>query len=133
MGCRKLVLQVGQGTIIQDQMLDGITIECYRLKPSITEDIKAADLVISHAGAGSCLGVLSASKPLIVVINEDLMDNHQEELAEKLATDGYLVKSNCSNLSSVLEHSDFSKLKRYIPGSSQKYAKYIDSVMGFSD
>lgn len=111
--------------------LRGIQIECFPLKPSIKEEVNSADLVISHAGAGSCLGVLSANKPLIVVINEDLMDNHQEELADKLADDGYLIKSNCANLSSVLEHSDLSTLKRFLPGNSKVYAKYIDTVMGF--
>lgn len=111
--------------------LRGIKIECFPLKPSISEEVNRADLVISHAGAGSCLGVLSAHKPLIVVINEDLMDNHQEELADKLADEGYLIKSNCASLSSVLEHSDLTTLKRFLPGNSKVYAKYIDSVMGF--
>ena len=33
-------------------------------------------------GSGSILETLKAKKPLIVVVNEKLMDNHQFELAE---------------------------------------------------
>jgi len=41
------------------------------------------------------LEVLGAGKPLVVVINEDLMANHQMELASKLFDEGHLFYSNC--------------------------------------
>ncbi|GJN21033.1 hypothetical protein PR202_gb08478 [Eleusine coracana subsp. coracana] len=47
--------------------------------------MRASSLVISHAGSGSIFETLRLGKPLIVVVNEDLMDNHQSELAEELA------------------------------------------------
>lgn len=51
---------------------------------------KNADLIVSHAGAGSCLEALENSRRLLVVINETLMDNHQIELAAALKQSGYL-------------------------------------------
>ena len=45
----------------------------------------------SYTGSGSILAALRISVPLIVVPNPALLDNHQEELAEVLAAQGYVV------------------------------------------
>ena len=42
-------------------------------------------------GSGSILDALRISVPLIVVPNPTLLDNHQVELAEELAAQGYVV------------------------------------------
>ena len=42
-------------------------------------------------GSGSILDALRIGVPLIVVPNPDLLDNHQVELAEELATQGYVI------------------------------------------
>ena len=46
-------------------------------------------------GSGSVLETLQAGRPMIVVINELLMDNHQLELANQLADDGHLFYATC--------------------------------------
>ncbi len=51
----------------------------------------AEGVVISHAGSGSILAALRIAVPIIVVPNPDLLDNHQVELAEALAAQGYVV------------------------------------------
>lgn len=52
-------------------------------------------LSVSSVGAGSCLETLEKGKPLIVVINEKLMNNHQLELAKQLHKDGHVLYCNC--------------------------------------
>jgi len=52
-------------------------------------------IIAYFEGAGSCMEVLAAAKPLVVVINEDLMDNHQLELAQQLYNDGHVLYSTC--------------------------------------
>ena len=45
----------------------------------------------SRTGSGSILDALRIAVPIIVVPNPDLLDNHQEELAEELAMQGYVI------------------------------------------
>jgi hypothetical protein len=51
---------------------------------------------VSHAGAGTCLEALEAGKPLLVVVNDFLADNHQRELAVKLKEVGYVSVGCCA-------------------------------------
>ena len=43
------------------------------------------------AGSGSIFEALTVGKPLVVVPNPRLMDNHQVELGDQLAAMGHLV------------------------------------------
>eukprot|EP01111_Echinosteliopsis_oligospora_P014985 TRINITY_DN5784_c1_g1_i1.p1 TRINITY_DN5784_c1_g1~~TRINITY_DN5784_c1_g1_i1.p1 ORF type:complete len:225 (-),score=56.09 TRINITY_DN5784_c1_g1_i1:387-1061(-) len=75
----------------------------YRFKPSaaLADDISSAGLVISHAGAGSTVESLSKHKPLIVVINDLLMNNHQADLAFRL--EEYILVAQPATLSHVFD------------------------------
>ncbi|KAG8448243.1 hypothetical protein GDO86_015368 [Hymenochirus boettgeri] len=98
LGYNRMVMQIGRGTAEpKPHPSKDFTIEFFRYKDSIAEDIRNADLIISHAGAGSCLETLGEGKPLIVVVNEKLMSNHQTELAKQLYKDGHLYYCICRN------------------------------------
>lgn len=50
-GYERLVLQVGKGSVLPaPESCPDLTLEAFRFKDSIAEDIGRADLVISHAG-----------------------------------------------------------------------------------
>jgi beta-1,4-N-acetylglucosaminyltransferase len=48
-----------------------------------------------NLGSGSIIETLRWQKPLIVVPNSDLMDNHQSELALTLHRQGHLIAADC--------------------------------------
>ncbi|KAL0830787.1 hypothetical protein ABMA28_002907 [Loxostege sticticalis] len=128
-GCKVITFQIGNSDFqpgIYDK--EGVQINVYRFKDSILDDIVSADLVISHAGAGSCLEVLEARKPLLVVVNEELMDNHQIELAEQLQIDGHLYYCTCDTIESTLEMLDFSMLNPFPKPDPSLFIKYLDDV-----
>uniref|UniRef100_A0A8C4U080 UDP-N-acetylglucosamine transferase subunit ALG13 n=1 Tax=Falco tinnunculus TaxID=100819 RepID=A0A8C4U080_FALTI len=130
-GYEKLVLQVGRGALPPSLSGTALAVEAFRYKESLAEDLGRADLVVSHAGAGSCLEALGKEKPLVVVINEKLMNNHQLELAKQLHRDGHVFCCNCSTLVETLQSMDLSTLKPFPPGQPEKFALFLDKVVGF--
>ena len=56
-----------------------------------SNDVEKEGAVVSHAGSGSVLDALRMNVPLVVVPNEDLLHNHQVELAEVLEKQKYVV------------------------------------------
>ncbi|KAJ8255445.1 hypothetical protein GJAV_G00204950 [Gymnothorax javanicus] len=134
LGYQKLVLQVGNGSLLPDpDSCPALGLHAFRFKDSIAEEIKNADLVISHAGAGSCLEALGANRPLLVVVNDSLMDNHQLEMAKQLRTDSHLLYCTCSTLTRTLSTMDLSALKPYLPGQPQNFARFLDQALGLCE
>lgn len=130
LGCEEINFQIGNSDYEPgDNTKEEVIINTYRFKDSIQDDILRADLVISHAGAGSCLEALEANKPLLVVVNEDLMDNHQLELAEQLQVDGHLYYCTCDTLENTLDVVDFSLLTPFPKPDATLFVKYLDDFI----
>ncbi|UCX03988.1 PssE/Cps14G family polysaccharide biosynthesis glycosyltransferase [Shewanella glacialimarina] len=66
------------------QMYDGEYIPesgtSIRYTDKIDQYYNNADVVITHAGAGTVYHLLEIGKPIIVVANSDRIDSHQEDL-----------------------------------------------------
>lgn len=93
--------------------------------------MQSADLIISHAGAGSVLEALEYQKHLIVVTNNLLMDNHQIELAEEMYKNHHLYYCTCNNLLYTIQTMNFAKLKPFTNDKSANIAGFINEIMGF--
>lgn len=65
---------------------------------NIADYVESADIVVSHAGTGSILDSLRLKKPLLVVSNLELMDNHQEEVADQFQNEGFLYHVTAKQL-----------------------------------
>lgn len=133
LGYSNLRLQIGRGRLEAinckiDKNIP-IKIDHYRFKNDIKEDLSSADLVISHAGAGTCLESLELKRPLLVVVNETLQDNHQFELAEQLFLDGHLVYCTPKNLPKVLTESKYLTAKPLPKGKPELFARFLDDYL----
>ncbi|OMO51455.1 hypothetical protein CCACVL1_29784 [Corchorus capsularis] len=102
-GYTHLLIQMGRGSYFPTKSAgdDGSLAVDY-----FTFSSRAASLVISHAGSGSIFETLKLGKPLIVVVNEDLMDNHQSELAEELAERKHLYCARPQTLHQTIADMD---------------------------
>ncbi|XP_026808346.1 UDP-N-acetylglucosamine transferase subunit ALG13 homolog [Rhopalosiphum maidis] len=127
-GYTSMILQIGNGTFVLESS-DVIEISSYTFKPDIGPDMINSDLIISHGGAGSIMQALDYGKPLLVVINEKLMDNHQYELAEKLCEEKYLYYTTCENLCNCIENLDFKLLNSVKIDNSKKICKQIECFL----
>lgn len=93
-GYTDLIIQYGKGNEPVIPTCSPVSIQTYSFLASLDQDMKAADLIISHAGAGTVMEALRLKKRLVVVINSLLMDNHQTELASAMAKRGHLSVVN---------------------------------------
>eukprot|EP01103_Thecamoeba_quadrilineata_P013823 TRINITY_DN3953_c0_g1_i2.p1 TRINITY_DN3953_c0_g1~~TRINITY_DN3953_c0_g1_i2.p1 ORF type:complete len:255 (+),score=36.53 TRINITY_DN3953_c0_g1_i2:468-1232(+) len=105
-GFAGLHIQKGRGKyelkLVLSELKD-YDVQVFEYKNSLNEEITRASLIIGHAGAGTILDTLEAGKPLFVVPNSSLMNNHQAELAEELNEGHYLWCSHISHLIQELE------------------------------
>ncbi|KRZ52363.1 UDP-N-acetylglucosamine transferase subunit ALG13 -like protein [Trichinella nativa] len=133
-GVGEIRLQIGRGRheSVSNLQITEPSIVFYRYKNSLAEDLKWADLVISHAGAASCLEALELEKPLLVVVNDSLLDNHQIELADRLSKDGVLHYCTVGSLADTVRLFPSLNRKRWKAGDPEIFVTWLDKIFNFS-
>ncbi len=116
--------------------LSPLVIQVYDFRPSLEDDMKKADLVLSHAGAGTVMEALRMKKKLVVVINTLLMDNHQTELAGAMAIRRHLIMVEEPGRLDHLE--TWSSFQDFLPipqqdGDDYDFPRLLDSFLGYSE
>ncbi|KAL0927211.1 hypothetical protein M5K25_001373 [Dendrobium thyrsiflorum] len=137
-GYTNLLIQMGRGSYIPRKSTmqscgedESLVVDYFTFSPSIADYMRSASLIISHAGSGSIFETLRLRKPLIVVVNEDLMDNHQSELAEELADRKHLFCASPQTLGQTIETMDLDSLLPFQSGDGLPVAKLINKFLGF--
>ncbi|AGO13826.1 AaceriAGL042Wp [[Ashbya] aceris (nom. inval.)] len=89
-----------------------------------------AALVVSHAGTGSILDALRQQKPLIVCVNETLLDNHQEQIARRFEALGHLwaIRADAKELEAAVARSSHEMLVPLPPAYKQRFAELLQDV-----
>ncbi|CAI9113172.1 OLC1v1013730C1 [Oldenlandia corymbosa var. corymbosa] len=135
-GYTHLQIQMGRGSYIPTKSTGEVgclDVDYFTFSSSIAEYLRSASLVISHAGSGSIFETLRLQKPLIVVVNEDLMDNHQSELAEELAERKHLYCARPQTLHQTIAAMELGSLIPYQPGDAKPVARLINNFLGFPE
>lgn len=136
-GYSSLVIQRGKGSFIpveSDGKDGGLKVTSFDFEPNLSDHIASSALVISHAGSGSIFETLRAKRPLVVVVNDLLMDNHQCELAEELAARKHLVyASSPATLIETLKNMELPSLVPYPPSNPLAVVSALNQYLGFVD
>jgi len=138
-GFSSLTLQYGRGTKPEispkDLRHSSLKIQSYNFRPSLKADMEHADLILSHAGAGTVMEVLRMNKKMVVVINTQLMDNHQMELAGAMSERGHLYMvefpEKLDESQTWASFEDFSPVP-YQEGDPYDMPRLLDSFLSFS-
>ena len=75
--------------------------------------------------------VLGAGKALVVIVNDKLMDNHQVELAERLAEDRHLVYGTVASLGHTIANfaQEKDSLEPYTQPEGSIFSNFINQLM----
>lgn len=73
----------------------------FQFTDNITHYYNSADLVITHAGAGTIYQLLELKKKIIVVPNLERIDKHQSDISSYMELRGHLLV--CWNISELAE------------------------------
>lgn len=108
LGYKKLFIQYGSGNIVPSVSDSPLEVIAFRYRTNLSSIFSQSDLVISHGGAGTCMEALSppGKRKLIIVINENLMNNHQEELASTLFEERHAFVSRAKELYHFISSGD---------------------------
>ncbi|KAJ2137041.1 N-acetylglucosaminyldiphosphodolichol N-acetylglucosaminyltransferase catalytic subunit alg13 [Coemansia sp. RSA 678] len=130
-GFRRLVVQYGTSahkfeppTTRSDT--HGISIESFDYTSRPSQLIEQADLIISHAGTGSILEALHSGTPIIIVVNRELMDDHQSEIAHELASSGYVAVAEPATLVDAVARNVYMGLVPYPAADPRPIGEIID-------
>lgn len=104
--------------------------EAYAFKPNLTADMTQAELIIAHCGAGTILEILRLQKKAVCVVNSNLLDNHQIELADEMRTRSLMtIAYSPNNIIDVLRESDWNKIKLYEKPDSGAFLKELTTLV----
>lgn len=85
----------------------------FRFKPSLKDDLRKANIVIAHGGAGTLFELMKMETKVIAVPNLDRIDAHQTDLINALASRNHIMAchkvSNLREALNMVEKVNFSK------------------------
>ncbi|GAA6063377.1 hypothetical protein JCM10212_000316 [Sporobolomyces blumeae] len=161
LGITTVQAQIGESALPQGwqlgrQTIDRVEVDVYRFAWDLEAKVGEADLVVSHAGAGSILSFLrplnsTSAKPprplcsarqLILVPNSTLMDSHQSDLADELEQKGWAIVCRnpahlCTTIKALPNHARDEQApagsrQEYPPLDKARVQRILDDTLGYA-
>lgn len=107
--------------------------QSYDFSSNFEDDIKRADIIITHGGVGTIMNCLLNNKKVIVVprlskYNEHV-DDHQLEITNKLTNLGYIYSANSfEELKKLIDNVDQLTFKPYI-STNKAFNQKLNSLL----
>jgi UDP-N-acetyl-D-mannosaminouronate:lipid I N-acetyl-D-mannosaminouronosyltransferase len=122
-----VVNQISDGDYLPDKH------EYFTFTDNIALYINQADVVITHAGAGSVFHLLEIGKPIVVVPNFERVDAHQKDLANFVERNNYA--SVCNDLTQLAQCVREASSKTYSAYHSTSFYGYqrISALLNSTD
>uniref|UniRef100_H2ZV02 UDP-N-acetylglucosamine transferase subunit ALG13 n=1 Tax=Latimeria chalumnae TaxID=7897 RepID=H2ZV02_LATCH len=135
LGYRKLVLQIGRGTVEpKPYTTAGFALQVFRYKDSIAEDIRNAALVISHAGEWPAFDSVENSLRSVHLVQSDYSKLTEFHLmCVFVFTKLHSIFFFLSTLAETLERMDPAALKPFPPGQPENFAAFLNKALGISE
>ena len=87
----------------------------FRFSSDIFDYFNDADIIITHAGAGSIYELLEFRKKIIIVPNLDRIDKHQSDIADYMHENGYALSLyDLNDISAAIKHVDSCSLNKFV-------------------
>ena len=106
----------------------------FEFTPDINDYYVSADIVITHAGAGTIYKLLALNKKIFMVPNLERIDFHQMEIAEYMSSKGHAVW--CRNFDDILCGLDDIEGISFLPYLKEEFIKFdeiTDLILGHDD
>ncbi|OTF81251.1 UDP-N-acetylglucosamine transferase subunit ALG13-like protein [Euroglyphus maynei] len=130
---RKIFITVGTtrfDRLIESLLLPEVKLFDYCNGEIFSKYLNDSDLIIGHAGAGTVLQVLRLNKSLLIIINDNLMDNHQKELADELSENNYVKYTDIENFAQTLRQFNIFENVRPFPSPDPLlFRNFIEKIL----
>lgn len=101
----------------------------FKFTENVEMEIEKADIVITHAGAGSVYHLLELGKPIVVVPNFERVDEHQKDLADFVSQNNYAcVCRNLAELEQCVQLAHKGSFTPYLRDAFRGYELILDSI-----
>lgn len=114
------VLQVGPGGPVSESLC------CFDYTDHILDYYSAADVVVSHAGAGAIYELLSLQKRVVIVPNFDRVDDHQLDLAKYMHCNGHAI--SVYDLEQLIPSIAYASEATFVPFEPEPFSATLDLI-----